>query len=223
MRRRDFIRLACSTSVLAATTSRAAWAVEPQKMYRLAILNPTSRPVSEQTETSRVNYWREFFHELRQLGYIEGNNLVVDRFSGEARSDHYPELMRKAAARNPNVIFALALYMVDRASTIPVVVITSDPVRDGLVTSMARPGGNITGVSVDAGLEIWEKRIQLFREVVPTISKLAILNAQKNTQAPVMQETVEKAGLGVAGPFYVNKGSDDEYREVFATMSRLAG
>ena len=220
MKRREFIGLACGASVLAATTSRAAWAVEPQKMYRLAILNPTSRPVSEQTENSRVNYWREFFHELRELGYIEGNNLVVDRFSGEGRSDRYPELAREAAARNPNVIFAITHWMVDPASAIPVVVITSDPVQVGLVTSMARPGGNITGVSVDAGFEVWEKRLQLFREVVPTISKLAILNAQKNAEAPLMQGTVEKAGLGVAGPFYVNKGSDDEYREVFATMSR---
>jgi putative ABC transport system substrate-binding protein len=110
--------------------------------------------------------------------------------------------------------------MVDPASTIPIVTITSDPVQAGLVTSIARPGGNITGVSVDAGLELWDKRLQLFREVIPTISKLAILNAQKNTEAGVMQEAVEKAGLGVAGPFYVYKGSDDEYREVFATMSR---
>jgi putative ABC transport system substrate-binding protein len=189
-------------------------------MYRLAILNPTSRPVSEQTENSRIKYYREFFHELRQLGYIEGNNLVVDRFSGEGRSDHYPELAHEAAARNPNVIFAMTPNMIDPASTIPVVVITSDPVQAGLVTSMARPGGNITGVSVDAGLELWDKRLQLFREVVPTISKLAILGVQKNSETPVIQETIEKAGLGVAGPFYVNKGSDDEYREVFATMSR---
>jgi putative ABC transport system substrate-binding protein len=219
MKRREFIRLACGTSVLAATTSRAAWAVEPQKLYRLAILHP-SRPVSELTENSRVNYWREFFHELRELGYIEGNNLVVDRFSGEGRSDRYPELAREAAARNPNVIFAITSYMIGPASTIPIVVITSDPVQAGFVTNMARPGGNITGVSVDAGLELWDKRLQLLREVVPTISKLAILNAQKNAEAPLMQGTVEKAGLGVAGPFYVNKGSDDEYREVFATMSR---
>jgi putative ABC transport system substrate-binding protein len=219
MKRREFIRLACSTSVLAATTSRAAWAVEPQKVYRLAIVHP-SRPVSELTENSQVKYWREFFHELRQLGYIEENNLMVERFSGEGRSDHYPELLREAAARNPNVIFAVTSFMVDPASKIPVVTITSDPVQLGLVTSMARPGGNITGVSIDAGLELWDKRLQLFREVVPTISKLAILNAQKNALAAVMQETVEKAGLGVAGPFYVYKGSDDEYREVFASMSR---
>ena len=99
MKRRDFIRLACGASVLAAPTSRAAWAVEPHKMYRLAMLHP-SHPVSELTESSRFKYYREFFHELRQLGYIEGKNFVVERYSGEGRIDHYPELAREAAARS---------------------------------------------------------------------------------------------------------------------------
>ena len=84
---------------------------------------------------------------------------------------------------------------------------------------MARPGGNITGVSVDTGPELWGKRLQLLREVVPTISKLAILGLQSQ-QAAAMQEATEKAGIGVAGPFYLNKGSDDECREVFATIYR---
>jgi len=97
---------------------------------------------------------------------------------------------------------------------------TSDPVQLGLVTSMARPGGNITGVSVDAGLELWQKRLQLFREVVPTISKLGILGVQKNPEAAVMQETAQRADIGGVGPSYVDKGSDDEYRKVFATMSQ---
>jgi putative tryptophan/tyrosine transport system substrate-binding protein len=223
MKRREFIRLACGASVLAATTSRAAWAVEPHKAYRIALLHP-SHPVSELTESSRLKYWREFFRELRQLGYIEGNNLVVERFSGQGHIDHYPELAREAAARNPNVILAVTNYTVgplkEATSTIPIVAVTSDPVQLGLVTSMARPGGNITGVSVDAGLEIWEKRLQLFREVIPIISKLAILGVQKNPEAAVMQETTEKAGIEIVGPSYVDKGSDDEYREIFATMSQ---
>ena len=86
MKRREFIRLACCTSVLAATTSRTAWAVEPHKMYRLAILHP-SHPVSDLSENGHIKYYRELFHELRQLGYIEGKNLVVERFSGEGRVD----------------------------------------------------------------------------------------------------------------------------------------
>src|SRR5579859_5795268 len=192
-------------------------------MYRIAMLHP-SHPVSDLTENGRLNYYREFFHELRRLGYIEGKNLVVERLSGEGRVDHYPELAREAAARNPNVIFAVTPLMVglvrEATSTIPIVAFTSDPVQSGLVTSMARPGGNITGVSVDTGPELWEKRLQLLREVVPTISKLAIVGVQKSSETATMQDTTEKAGIGVAGPFYLNKGSNDECREVFATISQ---
>ena len=88
------------------------------------------------------------------------------------------------------------------------------------MTSVARPGGNITGVSADASPELWGKRLQLFREVVPTISKLAIVGVQSSPDAAAMQEATEKAGLGVVGPLYVTKSSDDEYREIFATMSQ---
>jgi len=170
MRRREFIKLACGVSVLASTRSRAALAVEQHKMYRIAILHP-SHPLSDLTEKGRIKYYREFFHELRQLGYIEGKNLVVERFSGEGRVDHYPELAREAVAHNPDVIFAITNLMAgllkEATSTIPIVALTADPVQLGLVTSMARPGGNITGVSVDAGLELWGKRLQLFREGRP--------------------------------------------------------
>jgi putative tryptophan/tyrosine transport system substrate-binding protein len=134
----------------------------------------------------RLSYYREFFHELRRLGYIEGKNLVVERFSGEGSIDHYPELAHEAVARNPDVIFAVNLMvgpLKEVTSTIPIVAFVSDPAQSGLATSMARPGGNITGVSVDTGPELWGKRLQLLREVVPTISKLAILGLQSQQAA----------------------------------------
>jgi putative tryptophan/tyrosine transport system substrate-binding protein len=222
MKRREFIKLACGLSVLPVTASRAAWAVEPHKMYRIAMLHP-SHPVSDLTENSRLKHYREFNHELRRLGYIEGKNLVVERFSGEGRVDHYPELAREAAARYPDVIFVVTNGMADvlkeATSTIPIVALTAEPVQGGLVTSMARPGGNITGVSVDTGPELWDKRLQLLREVVPTISKLAILGVQTNPDTVAMKEATEKADIEIAGPFYMSKGTDDEYREVFATIS----
>ena len=228
MKRREFIGLTCGVSVLAATTLGPAWAVEPRKVYRIAILHP-SHPVSDLAENGRIRYYREFFRELRQLGYIEGKNLVVERYSGEGRIDHYPKLAREAAARNPDVIFVITNGMADVlkevTSTIPIVALTADPVpsspvQPGLVKNLARPGGNITGVSVDAGLALWEKRLQLFREVVPTISKLAIVGIKTNPEAAQMRETTEKAGIGIVGPFYMEKGTDDEYREVFATISQ---
>jgi putative tryptophan/tyrosine transport system substrate-binding protein len=98
--------------------------------------------------------------------------------------------------------------------------LTAEPVQGGLVTSLARPGGNITGVSVDAGFELWNKRLQLLREVVPTISKLAILGSQINPEAAAMKEATEKASIEIVGPFYMSNGTDDEYREVFATISQ---
>jgi putative ABC transport system substrate-binding protein len=221
MRRREFIAFIGAGAML----PLVARAQQSTKVYRIALLHP-SHPVSELTEHSRFRYWREFFQELRQLGYVEGHNLVVERFSGEGRVENYPKLARDVAARNPNVVFAITIWTVgplkEATSTIPIVAMTSDPVQLGLVASMARPGGNITGVSVDAGLELWEKRLQLFREVVPTISKLGILGVQKNPEAAIMQQTAEKARIAVIGPSYVHQGSDEEYRDVFASMSQAS-
>lgn len=124
-----------------------------------------------------------FFLEIRRLGYVEGKNLVIERYSGEGRAETYPKLARDVAASNPDLILAFTNWMVtpvkEATSTIPIVAMTSDPVQAGLVTSMSRPGGNLTGVSVEVGLEIWGKRLELFREIVPTISKLAILGLRQ--------------------------------------------
>jgi putative ABC transport system substrate-binding protein len=88
----------------------------------------------------------------------------------------------------------MVVALKEATSTIPIVAMTSDPVRHGLVLSMSRPGGNHTGVSVDAGLGIWGKRLELFREIVPTISKLAILGLRQNPEGASMQAAAEKLG-----------------------------
>jgi putative ABC transport system substrate-binding protein len=220
MRRREFIAFIGAVSML----PRAARSQQSTKVYRIAILHP-SNPVTELTEASHLPHWRAWFHELRRLGYIEGQNLVIDRYSGEGRVETYPRLANDAATRHPNLIFAVSNFMAiplkEATSAIPVVAMTSDPVDLGLVTSIARPGGNITGVSVDAGLEIWDKRLQLLREIAPTISKVGILALQKNREAGSMQETAQRAGIAVVGPFADN-GSEEEYRRVLAIMSQDA-
>jgi len=108
----------------------------------------------------------------------------------------------------------------EATSTIPIVAMTSDPVDLGLVPSIARPGGNITGVSIDAGSEIWGKRLELFREVVPKISKLAILGLRQNPDAASMQAAAEKAGIAVVGLSFLEDASEAEYQRVFAFMSQ---
>ena len=218
MRRRDFIAFIGAVSVL----PRAASSQQATKVYRIAIMHP-SHPITELTELSRFRYYREFFAELRQRGYVEGHNLVIDRFSGEGRVDSYPKIARDVSARNPDLVFAIGVSVVaafkETTSTIPVVAMTSDPVGHGIAASIARPAGNITGVTVDAGPELWAKRLQLFRELVPTISKLGIFATRKNPEGATMQEAAEKAGITVVAPSYVDSGSEEEYRHLFASLS----
>ena len=219
MRRRDFIAIIGAVSIL----SRPARSQQSAKIYRIAIVHP-SHPISELNELSRFRYYREFFGGLRQFGYIEGHNLVIERFSGEGRVESYPKLAHDVSAGNPDVIFGISVSVVvalrKATSTIPVVAMTSDPVGHGIAASIARPGGNITGVTVDAGLELWAKRLQLFKEVVPTISKLGILAVRTNPESAAMQGAAEKAGITIVGPSFVDYGSDEEYRNVFATVSQ---
>jgi putative ABC transport system substrate-binding protein len=221
MRRREVLALLAGVTVLPPVD---AGAQQSAKVYRVAMLHP-SRPVADMTETSSFNYYRAFFEELRRLGYVEGHNMVIDRYSGGGHVENYAELARAAVARNPDLLFGLTLWIVRplkaATSTIPIVAFTSDPVEAGLVTSLARPGGNLTGVSVDPGLEIWGKRFQLFREVVPTISKVGILALEQNPERAVLLQTVKQAGIPMVGPTLPDRASEDDYRTFFTALSQV--
>jgi putative tryptophan/tyrosine transport system substrate-binding protein len=139
MRRREFITL-----VSGAVT---AWPlVAFGKAQRIAIVFP-SFPVSKMTETSDDANFRAFFNELRRLGYVEGQNLLIERY-GEGRPSRYPDLVRDVVSRNPDVIMTfnneLALDFKAMTTKIPIVGSFADPVEAGIVASLARPGGNIT-------------------------------------------------------------------------------
>jgi ABC transporter substrate binding protein len=99
------------------------------------------------------------------LGFVEGENLVVERYSAEGHHERYADLARQIVARHPDLIVTGTnpVVTVVRAATrtIPVVAFMLDPLKAGLVTSLARPGGNLTGITLDAGIEIWEKRLQM--------------------------------------------------------------
>src|SRR5689334_10291916 len=187
----------------------AAAHAQSGKVHRLAIIHP-SHPVTELNERSRFRYYREFFGELRRLGHVEGSNLLIERFSGEGRVDGYPKLASDVAARNPDVVFAisvsLVLAMKQATSMLPIVAMTSDPVGHGIAASIARPGGNVTGVTVDPGLELWAKRIELLREIAPKISKLGILATRANPEAAAMRDAADEAGITVMGPSSVDNG-----------------
>jgi putative ABC transport system substrate-binding protein len=150
---------------LAVATIGSARAEQSAKARRIAIVAP-SLPVGKMTETSGDPLFRAVFNELHRLGYIEGQSLLIERYSGEGRASHYADLARDVASRKPDVIISIGTneFTLDfkaATTTIPIVGIFAVPVEAGIVASLARPGGNITGVSVDVGREQWEKRVQM--------------------------------------------------------------
>jgi putative ABC transport system substrate-binding protein len=137
-------------------------------------------PVADQNQASKGSFAiPAIFEELTRLGYVEGRNLLIGRYSGEGRAAHYPDLVRQIVSRNPDLIIAFGPFMVldlkAATSTIPIVGGFADPIAFGIVPSLARPGGNITGVSTDVGEDQWAKRVQLLKEAVPQISRMGSL------------------------------------------------
>ena len=174
MRRREFITAFGGT---AATWPLAARAQQPAKMKRIAFVSPATK-VSEMSLNGPPQY-RAFFEELSRLGYVEGQNLGVERYSGEGQPERYAELVRDVVKTHPDLILALAaslsLDFKMATTTIPVVTIVNEPIVLGLVASIARPGGNITGVTIAAGLELIGKRIGLLVEAMPKLSTVGYL------------------------------------------------
>jgi putative ABC transport system substrate-binding protein len=220
MRRREFI-----AGLLLAGTMQRVQAQQPAKVYRIAVVSPAV-PVAEMTETSPLRAYRALFTELRRLGYVEGHNLVVERYSGEGRTEHYAELARQVVRLKPDLIQATSIVMVQHfkaaTATIPIVGLTGYPVEAGLVASLARPGGNITGVSVDAGIEIWSKRIEYLKETVPSASRvgfLAIPFAWEHA-GRVLREAAPAMGMSLVGTPLEGTLQEVEYRRVFEAITQ---
>jgi putative ABC transport system substrate-binding protein len=160
------------------------------------------------------------------LGYVEGQNLVVERLSAGGQTEDFAEMARRAVQWTPDVILIdstrLALPLKAATSTIPIVGVTSDPVVAGIVSNLARPGGNITGVSADSGPEIWGKRLELLREVSPGIHKVGFLASRAVWESPgisAVQEGARKLGLMIVGPPLEAPIDEPEYRRIFVAMA----
>jgi putative tryptophan/tyrosine transport system substrate-binding protein len=222
MRRREFISLLGGT----VAWSLAARAQQPTKAYRIAVVG--TAPIAEMSETANNPGWAAFFNELRRLGYVEGSNLIVDRYSGEGREERYAELCREVVRTNPNLIVTvtsqLVLGLKAATNTIPIVGQMGDPVAVGIVDSIARPGGNITGISVEAGRDIWGKRLQLLREAVPAASKVGFLASRNGwkllTETYAFREAAQQLNMSLVGPPIESPMQEGEYRRVFEAMAK---
>lgn len=216
MRRRQFIRL---LTVAAATLPLAVRAQQMAKVPRLGILHPgmTDPPATG-----------AFYKGLQELGYIEGQNIAIERRYGEWNSDRFGKLAAELVQQKVDVIVVMSTSPARAAkqatSTIPIVVASmADPVGDELVASLSRPGGNITGTTF-LGPELTAKRMGLLKEAIPGLSRIAALwhpgAYSKRTMEVLLKETeVAALALGWQLQLVAVNGPGD-LDDAFTAMTR---
>lgn len=221
MQRREFIGLVGG----AAAWPLAARAQQPARVYRIAFVHP-SNPVSELSENGGISWYRTFFEELRRLGYVEGRNLSVARYSGGGRTEHYTELAQEVVRTKPDVILTTSSRMVltfkAASSTIPIVAVSADPVALGVAASMARPGGNFTGANSANGPEYYAKLIEILKEAVPTLSTVGFIATPAFWESPLglgMRDAAVHLGVQLI-PGLLERHEEADYRNAFGEMAQ---
>jgi putative ABC transport system substrate-binding protein len=165
------------------------------------------------------------FRRLRRLGYVEGSNLIIERYSAEGHHERYADFAREIVARNPELIVT---------GTNPVVIAFTAATRQfrccvhagsaqaGLVASLGRPGGNLTGITLDAGIEIWAKRLQMLKDAIPSTTKAAFLGMRggwEGSSGQFLRDAGDRLGISLVFVF-PREGTPSELERVFATMEQ---
>ena len=214
-------RVTAAAVLLVLGASLATAAAQPrEKVVRVGYLSPGSP-----SDPVRLRRFEAFRLGLRQLGYVEGQNIEIESRWAEGNYDRYPALAADLVRVKPNVIVTVggaatqAVQQVTR--TIPIVMSTVlDPVGSRLVTNLARPEGNITGLSL-MGPDIVGKQLQLLKEMIPSVSRVAVLwNPANPGSAPQLQEA-EVAGRVLKMQLQALEArTPQEIDRTFAAMTR---
>ena len=175
-------------------------------------------------ETGGTPYYRAFFEELRRLGYVEGRNLAVARYSAEGRTEHYAELAREVVRTKPDVVVTVRSGMVRTfkaaSSTIPIIAVTADPVALGIAASLARPGGNFTGSTSILEPEFYEKLLELLKEAIPTLSTVGFIAPTRSWENPIglaIRDAALHLGIQLI-PGLLESYEEADYRNLFGAM-----
>ena len=198
-----------------------AHAQQPKKVSRIGYLS-NADPATESTRSEAIRL------ALRALGYIEGQNIAIEYRFAEGKRDRAPELAAELVRLKVDIIVVAAglgtMQAVKNATkTIPIVMTGEgvDPVKAGLVESLARPGGNVTGITYLSG-ELGGKRLELLKEAVPKLARVAVLYDSASAAAILELKEALPAAAHVLGltlqPWEV--GSADDFDRVFAAMGK---
>ena len=208
MHRRAFLAL---LGLGAPGLSRAAEAQTPGRVYRLGLLRPTLRGGADRIVLA-----------LRELGYVEGQNLVVEPRYADGKLERLPALARELVQLRMDVLVSVGTAATQAAraatSTIPIVMWGNfDPVAAGFVTSLARPGGNITGILIASEGTLAGKKMELLKEAVPRATRIGLLVPDDpNIRAQVQEVKKAASALGVELAVATVRGGD--YDRAFGAL-----
>ena len=221
MDRRAFM---AGTGALVLAAPLVADAQPGGKVYRVGLVFTTA-PVSEMVGPNPVHpLVRSFLDELRTRGYVQGRNLVFEPRSAEGKFERFREILEELVNLKADVVVVNGNVMTRRAkevtSAVPIVMVfVNDPVADGLVASLARPGGNVTGVTGTAGPELEGKRMELLKEALPKIRRVAFLGTKSDWEDPFGKST-QAAARTLHVTLIHAAHTPDEYADAFARIVR---
>jgi putative ABC transport system substrate-binding protein len=215
IKRREFIKVLGGALIAMPGGAEAQTA---PKIHRIGLLSPAA-PLADNSP-----FGKPLVRGLAQHGYIQGRNVVFERRGAEGRLERLPRLVEELVASNVDLILTFgypSALAAKQGTTIPVVVFgAGDPVATGLVDSLARPGGNLTGFS-DVAAELSAKRMELLKEIAPGLRKVAMLwNADDRGMTLRYQSSdVAAKALGISVQALAVRQPDD-FEQAFAAMNR---
>jgi putative ABC transport system substrate-binding protein len=199
-----------------------AWAQSASQVYRIGYLG--SAPVASLTAPPDA-LLGAFLGRLQELGYAEGRNLVIELRTAEGRNERYRALATELVNLKVDVIIApgtaAALAAKETTSTIPIVtVVAGDPVGSRLVASFARPGGNVTGTS-SAGGEVTAKQLEFLKEIVPRLSRVAVLSNRTTALHVTLLKELEVAARPLRVRLHpVDAGTPQDLDSAFKAIAK---
>ena len=198
---------------------RIAEAQPAGKVYRVGYLTAGS-------VTANPRVLEAFRQGLRDLGWVEGQNIVIEYRSAEGRFDRLPDLAAELVRLKVGVIVAAptpaAMAAKNATGTVPIVGVSlTEPVGLGLIASLARPGGNVTGVSYSVGTDIFGKDLELLKEAVPKVRRIAVLSNPDSPAQPLTISNIKSAARSLGLQLLLLEArAPGDFDGAFAAMAR---
>ena len=215
MPRRAFMAVIAGSLLAAPLAAEAQQAAKVPRIGYLGLNLATSPHLAE-----------AFRQGLRDLGYVEGGNVKIEYRDADGKYERLPALAAELVSLKVDLIvtgaFQATLAAKNATKTIPIIMVAvADPVRIGLIASLVRPGGNITGLALFAGTEIFGKHLELLKEAVPNLSRVAVLSNPANPMHVLRLREVEVAGRSLRVQLQILKAQGpEEFDSAFAAMTR---